>query len=59
MGILKRVKTIFTADVHEALDRMENPISMMNEYMRNLEEQVGDAQKAFATNYILKKDMKF
>lgn len=55
MGILKRVKTIFTADVHEALDRMENPISMMNQYMRNLEEQVGDAQKALAHQLYLEK----
>ena len=53
MGILKRVKTIFTADLHEALDKMENPLVMMNQYMRELEGQVSEAQKALAQQLYL------
>ncbi|NHM31870.1 PspA/IM30 family protein [Neobacillus terrae] len=53
MGILKRVKTIFTADLHEVLDKMENPLVMMNQHMRELEGQVSEAQKALAQQLYL------
>ena len=33
MGILKRIKNIVVADVHETLDKLENPVSMLKQYL--------------------------
>ncbi|MCP8968066.1 PspA/IM30 family protein [Ectobacillus ponti] len=55
MGIFKRISRMFQADVHELLDKAENPISMLNQYMRELDEQVGKAKNALAQQLYLEK----
>ncbi|SIB28585.1 PspA/IM30 family [Mycobacteroides abscessus subsp. abscessus] len=40
MGVLKRMKRIVTADLHDAVDKMENPISLLKQYIREVEEQL-------------------
>ncbi|MGL1893179.1 MAG: PspA/IM30 family protein [Spirochaetaceae bacterium] len=42
MGILKRVKGIYDANVNAMLDRAENPEVMINQIIRELEESVSD-----------------
>jgi len=51
MGIFKRVKHMATADTNHFLDKMENPVSMVKQYIRDLEEQMGQAQQALAQQY--------
>lgn len=48
MGIFKRMKTIAKADVNGWLDRLEDPIAMLNEYSREMEQEMGKAQRALA-----------
>lgn len=48
MGIFKRIKTIAKADINSLLDSMENPIAMLNEYSREMEQEIGKAQKALS-----------
>jgi phage shock protein A len=48
MGIFKRVKTIAKADVNGWLDGLENPVAMLNEYSREMEQEMAKAQKALA-----------
>ena len=48
MGIFKRMKTIAKADINSLLDNMEDPIGMLNEYSRELEQEMGKAQKALS-----------
>src|SRR3954470_10436733 len=44
MGVFNRVKAIVMADIHEVLDKVEDPIHLMNQYMRELDEQVDQAK---------------
>ncbi|NRF92910.1 PspA/IM30 family protein [Paenibacillus frigoriresistens] len=52
MGIFKRVKDIALADINEVLDKMENPIYMIKQYLRELEEQITTAKNALANQLI-------
>ncbi|AGE76651.1 TPA: PspA/IM30 family protein [Bacillus thuringiensis] len=55
MGILKRIKNIVVADVHQTLDKIENPISMLKQYLRETEQQITKAEKALSHQYYLEK----
>lgn len=55
MGILKRMKDIATADLHDTLDRMEDPISMLKHYLRELEAEMAKAQKGLAQQLYIEK----
>ncbi|MGN7939002.1 PspA/IM30 family protein [Virgibacillus sp. 6R] len=48
MGIFKRIKTIAKADINRLLDNMEDPIAMLNEYSREMEQEMLEAQKALS-----------
>jgi phage shock protein A len=48
MGIFKRLKTIAKADMNGLIDGMENPIAMLNEYSREMEQEMVNAQKALS-----------
>jgi len=48
MGIFKRVKTIAAADINGLLDRFEDPVDMLKQYIRELEEQMDKAREALA-----------
>ena len=39
MGIFRRIKNIALADVHSVLDKAEDPLSMIKQYLREMEEQ--------------------
>jgi phage shock protein A len=51
MGIFKRLKTITKADVNGLLDGLENPIAMLNEYSREMEQEIVKAQKALSRQF--------
>ncbi|HFR4147613.1 PspA/IM30 family protein [Bacillus cereus] len=55
MGILKRIKNIVVADVHQTLDKIENPVSMLKQYLRETEQQITQAEKALSHQYYLEK----
>ncbi|HZG59739.1 MAG TPA: PspA/IM30 family protein [Anoxybacillus sp.] len=48
MGLFKRVKNVMLADLHDFVDRLEDPISMTKQYLRELEEQIEKAQAALS-----------
>ncbi|MBM7654382.1 PspA/IM30 family protein [Neobacillus cucumis] len=48
MGIFKRIKTITLAEINALLDGLEDPIAMLNQYSREMEEELQRAQKALA-----------
>ncbi len=48
MGIFKRIKTIAKADINRLLDNIEDPIAMLNEYSREMEQEKLKAQKALS-----------
>lgn len=55
MGILKRIKNIVVADVHETLDKLEKPTNMLKQYLRETEQQITKAEKALSHQYYLEK----
>lgn len=55
MGIFKRIKTMTKAQVNGVLDGMEDPIAMLNEYSRELEEEIVKAQKALSLQILVEK----
>jgi phage shock protein A len=48
MGIIKRIKTIAKADINGLLDGLEDPISMLNEYSREMEQLIAKAESALS-----------
>jgi len=57
MGIFKRMKTIAKADINGVLDKMEDPIAMLNEHSREIEQEMVKAQKALARQIFLEKKL--
>lgn len=55
MGIFKRIKDIATADFNDTLDRLEDPVSMLKQYLRELEGEIAKAQKALAQQLFIEK----
>lgn len=45
MGILNRFKDIMSANINAILDKCENPEKMIDEYMRQVVEQLADVKK--------------
>ncbi|MBB6177810.1 phage shock protein A [Anoxybacillus tengchongensis] len=56
MGLLSRMKTMIAADIHEWLDEKEkkNPIAVLNEYLRQCEQEVEKVRKLLERQYLLK-----
>lgn len=48
MGILTRFKDIMSANINALLDKCENPSKMIDEYMRQVTEQLADVKKETA-----------
>lgn len=48
MGIFKRVKDMTKASVNEVLDKMEDPVVMLNQYLRDMESEIHQAEVTVA-----------
>jgi len=55
MGILKRLRDLTVASVNDVLDSMEDPIVMLNQYMRDMEAEIGQVEVAVARQVALEK----
>ncbi|WP_462412942.1 PspA/IM30 family protein [Neobacillus sp. Marseille-QA0830] len=55
MGIFKRLKTITSAEINGVLDGMEDPIVMLNEYSREMEQEIVKGQYALAKQIFVEK----
>ncbi|MBB3113846.1 phage shock protein A [Paenibacillus phyllosphaerae] len=55
MGIFGRVKTIVQSDIHNFLDKVEDPVSMVKHYIRELEEQLDAAQGALSQQLLVER----
>ncbi|MCZ8523425.1 MULTISPECIES: PspA/IM30 family protein [Paenibacillus] len=57
MGIFGRIKNIAVADVNDYLDGLENPVSMVKQYIREVEEAAGEAQQAYANQLVAERQV--
>lgn len=48
MGIFKRMKDMTKASVHELLDKVEDPVVMLNQYLRDMESEIHQAEVTVA-----------
>lgn len=48
MSIFKRLRDLTVASVNDVLDSMEDPVVMLNQYMRDMEVEIGQAEVAVA-----------
>ena len=55
MGIFRRIKTITMAEINGLLDGIEDPIAMLNEYSREMEQEIAKGQKALARQIFVEK----
>jgi len=55
-NLFTRIKNTITADLHDALDQKEkqNPIAMLNQYLRECEQETDKVRKLLERQYILK-----
>ncbi|MBT2655189.1 PspA/IM30 family protein [Bacillus sp. ISL-18] len=56
MGIFKRLKTITMAELNRLLDGIEDPIAMLNEYSREMEQEIVKGQNALARQIFVEKE---
>ena len=54
-SILKRIADVAKATVHETLDRLEDPVMMLNHYIREMEEELEDAQEALLSQQAIER----
>lgn len=45
MAIINRMSRLFTADVHAVLDRMEEPVVLLRQCIREMEEELADSER--------------
>lgn len=48
MSIFKRLRDISLSSLHELLNRAEDPVALMNQYVRDMETELSEAEVAFA-----------
>lgn len=48
MGIFARVKDMTRASINELLDKVEDPVVMLNQYIRDMEEEIAQAEVTVA-----------
>ncbi|MGO4543657.1 PspA/IM30 family protein [Paenibacillus sp. 2TAB23] len=58
MGIFKRMKDMTKASLNEALDKMEDPIVMLNQYLRDMESEIHQAEVTVAKQMANERRMK-
>lgn len=59
-NLFTRIKNTITADLHEALDKKEkqNPIALLNQYLRQCEQETEKVRKLLERQYALKDEFK-
>ncbi|MEO3946793.1 PspA/IM30 family protein [Gorillibacterium sp. CAU 1737] len=48
MGVFSRIKDMTRASINEMLDKVEDPIIMLNQYLRDMEEEIAQAEVTVA-----------
>ncbi|MFC4303746.1 PspA/IM30 family protein [Cohnella boryungensis] len=58
MGVFQRIKDLTKASVHDLLDKLEDPIVMLNQYLRDMEVEIHDAEVTVAKQMASERRMK-
>lgn len=58
MGIFKRMRDLTAASINDLLDKAEDPVKMLNQFLRDMEEDILDAEAAVAKQIAVEKKFK-
>lgn len=58
MGVFQRMKDITKASIHDLLDKMEDPVVMLNQYLRDMEVEIREAEVTVAKQMAAERRMK-
>ncbi|MFC5469988.1 PspA/IM30 family protein [Cohnella suwonensis] len=58
MGVFQRMKDLTKASVHDLLDKLEDPVVMLNQYLRDMEKEIHDAEVTVAKQMAAERRMK-
>ncbi|MEK8132101.1 PspA/IM30 family protein [Paenibacillus filicis] len=58
MGVFSRIKDMTKASLHEVLDKVEDPIIMLNQYIRDMEEEIAQAEVTVARQIASERKLK-
>jgi phage shock protein A len=58
MGIFKRLRDLTMASINDLLDKAEDPVKMLNQFLRDMEEDIQDAEAAVAKQIAIEKKFK-
>ncbi|GKS10806.1 PspA/IM30 family protein [Paenibacillus chitinolyticus] len=58
MGIFKRLRDLTMASMNDLLDKAEDPVKMLNQFLRDMEEDIQEAEVAVAKQIAIEKKFK-
>jgi len=58
MGIFKRLRDLTMASINDLLDKAEDPVKMLNQFLRDMEEDIQEAEVAVAKQIAVEKKFK-
>jgi phage shock protein A len=58
MGIFKRFRDMTMASINDLLDKAEDPVKMLNQFLRDMEEDILEAETAVAKQIAIEKKFK-
>lgn len=58
MGIFKRLRDLTMASINDLLDKAEDPVKMLNQFLRDMEEDIQEAEAAVAKQIAIEKKFK-
>ncbi|GIQ69179.1 PspA/IM30 family protein [Xylanibacillus composti] len=58
MSIFKRIRDISVAAINDLIDKAEDPVKLLNQYLRDMEDDIADAEVAVAKQIAVEKRLK-
>ncbi|TDA65691.1 MAG: PspA/IM30 family protein [Clostridia bacterium] len=58
MSLFKRIRDVSLANINALLDKAEDPVKMLDQYLRDMEEDIADAETGVAKQIALEKRLK-
>jgi phage shock protein A len=58
MSIFKRIRDISSATINDLIDKAEDPVKMLNQYLRDMESDIADAEVGVAKQIAIEKRFK-
>ncbi|MDB5055073.1 MAG: PspA/IM30 family protein [Bacilli bacterium] len=58
MGIFKRLRDLTAASINDLLDKAEDPVKMLNQFLRDMEQDILEAESAVAKQIAIEKKFK-